>query len=211
MLIHVPPLGAQVPQRGGAFTRGLGRVLMTLAGWRFDGAFPDLPQFVIVVAPHTSNWDFLVGIRAVFALGLRASFLGKHTVFWWPVSVWLRHMGGMPVDRSASHGVVDQVVGAFRERKRFLLAVTPSGTRRLGAVWKMGFYHIALKAGAPLVPVAFDYAARSVRIGAPLPLSGELARDIEPLRRFFTGVQGRRGERYVPRFAEEDAADLHDA
>lgn len=178
---------------------------MTIAGWRIEGAFPDLPQFVIVVAPHTSNWDFLVGMRVVFALGLRASFLGKHTLFRWPLSAWLRYMGGIPVDRAASHGVVDQVTAVFRARPDFLLAVAPSGTRRLGAAWKMGFYHIALSAGVPLVPVAFDYAGRAVRIGAPQALSGELARDLEPLRSFFTGVQGQQGGRCVPRFEEEAA------
>lgn len=205
MLIDVPPLGPNLPKRGGPITRGLGRLLMTLAGWRFEGAFPDLPKFVIIVAPHTSNWDFVVGMRAVFALGLRASIIAKHTLFRGPFGAWLRYMGGIPVDRAASHGVVDETVGAFRARERFLLAVTPSGTRRLGAPWKMGFYHVALGAGVPIVPVAFDYAARTIRIGSALAPSGDLARDLEPLRRFYTGIQGGRGERYVPRFGADAA------
>ena len=183
-------------------TRTLGRVLMTLAGWRFEGAFPDLPKFVIIVAPHTSNWDFLVGMRAVFALGLRASFIAKHTLFRGPAGAWLRHMGGIAVERAAPHGVVDQVVRRFREREGFLVALTPSGTRRSGAAWRMGFYHFALGASVPIVPVAFDYAARVIRIGAPLGLGGDPERDLEPLRRFYSGVQGSRGEPYVPRFPD---------
>jgi 1-acyl-sn-glycerol-3-phosphate acyltransferase len=202
MLIPVPRLLPQVPKRGGPFSRGLGRLLSSLAGWRIEGNFPDLRQFVVVVAPHTSNWDFLVGMRAVFALGLRVSFLGKHTLFWWPLSAWLRYMGGIAVDRSAAHGVVEQVVEQFRARPDFLLAVTPTGTRRLGTTWRMGFYHVALGAGVPVVPVAFDYRTREVRIGPALPVTGDLQSDLEPLRRFFTGVQGRRGGPYEPRFGE---------
>jgi 1-acyl-sn-glycerol-3-phosphate acyltransferase len=207
VLAPVPQLGPQVPKRFGPPTRALGRVLMTLAGWRFEGGFPDLPKFVIIVAPHTSNWDFLVGIRAVFALGLRASFIAKHTLFRGPAGVWLRRMDGIAVDRAAPHGLVDQVVKTFRERERFLVALTPSGTRRLGTPWKMGFYRIALGAGVPIVPVAFDYATKAIRIGAPLAPCGDLEQDLAPLRRFYTGVQGGRGEPYVPSFTERKDAD----
>ena len=206
MLVQVPALGASVPKRGGRFTRALGRILMTLAGWRFEGGFPDLPKFVIVVAPHTSNWDFLVGMRALFALGLRTSFIAKHTLFRGAAGAWLRHMGGIAVNRAAPHGVVDEVVTRFRERERFLVALTPSGTRRLDAPWRMGFYHFALGASVPIVPVAFDYAARLIRIGAPLALAGDLEQDLAPLRRFYTGVQGSRGEPYVPRFPDKKEA-----
>jgi 1-acyl-sn-glycerol-3-phosphate acyltransferase len=107
----VPPA---IPRRGSAPWRWIGRVLMRLTGWRFEGAFPDTPKLVVAVAPHTSNWDFVNGAAAMFALDLKLSFIGKHTLFVWPFSAFLRWMGGIPVDRSAAHGVVGEAVDSFR-------------------------------------------------------------------------------------------------
>ena len=108
----IPPLGASVPRRGSAPLRAAGRALLAAMGWRVEGEIPDLPKFVIAVAPHTSNWDFVVGMGAMFALDLRLSFLGKHTLFRGPYAPLLRWLGGIPVDRGSPHGVVGEAVQA---------------------------------------------------------------------------------------------------
>ena len=87
--MYVPSLGPSVPKRGNALSHAIGRAMMTVMGWKFEGAFPDEPRFVMIIAPHTSNWDFIVGLWAYFALGFRASFLGKHTIFNWPLGPWI--------------------------------------------------------------------------------------------------------------------------
>jgi 1-acyl-sn-glycerol-3-phosphate acyltransferase len=192
VLAKVPPYGPSVPRRGGALTRLLGRVAFSLLGWRFVGGLPDRPKFLIVGAPHTSNWDFVVGMAALLALGFEASWMGKHTLFWWPFGRLLRWLGGVPVDRSRAHGAVDQMVDAFRTRERFVLGLTPQGTRRRGAPWKMGFYHIARGAEVPVVPVSFDYPSRTLKIGPPMALGADLEAEVARVEAFFRGIRGKR-------------------
>lgn len=187
----VPAIPPSVPRRGGPLSRALGALALKAMGWRVTGNLPDLPKFVIVVAPHTSNWDFVVGIVLKIGLGLRASFLGKRTLFWWPLGAWLRYMGGIPVDRSQPGGVVEGVVAQFRARAQLVLAVTPSGTRRRGAPWKTGFYNIAFGAGVPVVPVAFDYASRTAALEPPLVMSGDAEADMAAVKAAMAFARGR--------------------
>ena len=161
-------------------------------GWRIEGEIPDLRKFVIAVAPHTSNWDFVVGAAAMFALDLRLTFIGKHTLFRGPFAPVLRWMGGIPVDRSAPHGMVGDSVRAFAEVERRVLAIAPQGTRKPVPRFKSGFLHIARGAGVPILLAALDYGARVVRLGP----SFEVAEDIEAERArveaFFAPVKGKR-------------------
>ncbi len=187
-------VGDKLPKRGNRLSRALARMGMTATGWSFEGAFPDIPKAVIIVVPHTSNWDFLVGIFAVFALGIRASFLGKHQLFRWPIGWLMRWLGGIPVDRRASGGVVEQIVERFRCADRLLLGMSPEGTRKRVARWKTGFYRIAVAAGVPILPVSFDYSRRVVRLGNGFIPTGDMARDLEELGHFFSDVVGRRDE-----------------
>lgn len=171
----VPPA---IPTRGSAFWRWVGRTLMRVNGWRIDGAFPDVRKLVVAVAPHTSNWDFVNGAAAMFALDLKLSFIGKHTLFVWPFSSFLRWMGGIPVDRSAAHGVVGAAVAAFRESDSRVLVIAPEGTRKKVERFKTGFLQIARGAGVPVLLVGLDYATRTVRIGPVI----EVGEDIEAER-----------------------------
>lgn len=141
---------------------------MRRTGWRFEGSFPDLAKFVVIVAPHTSNLDFFVGVMAMFAAGFRGTFLGKHTLFRWPVGGVMRWLGGVPVNRSLPHNVVDQVVGYFRTRPAMMLALSPEGTRKKLPAWRTGFYNIAKGAGVPIVPVAFNYSRRVISLLPPM-------------------------------------------
>jgi 1-acyl-sn-glycerol-3-phosphate acyltransferase len=164
---------------------------MRVLGWRLAGALPDLPKFVIIVAPHTSNWDFPVGVAAKLALRLRATFLGKHTLFRFPLGIIMRALGGMPVDRSASHDLVKAIVAELARRDQLVLVIAPEGTRRRVERWKTGFYHIARGAGIPIVPVALDWGTRSIRIGDAMLPTGDVERDIASLQAWYSSVRGK--------------------
>ena len=126
----------QLPQRGNSFSRWFGRLgLRVLGGWKVVGEMPNLPKAIVPVAPHTSNWDFFVGLFAMFALGLKLSFLGKHTIFVFPVKRLLLWLGGIPLNRASPQGVVEQMVVTFNEREQLLLALYPEGTRKHMPEW----------------------------------------------------------------------------
>jgi len=187
---RVPGLPPSVPRRGNAFSRALGLAGLALCGWRVEGEFPDRAKLVAIVAPHTSNWDFVVGICAVFALGLRARFLAKHTLFAPPLGWLMRWFGGVPVIREAPQGLVPQVVGAIEQADAVFLAITPAGTRSSIRPWKSGFYQIAHAARVPILPVAFDGASRAIRLFAPFETSGDYDADLPKLLAFYAGVRG---------------------
>ncbi len=187
----IPELPPAIPRRGGRLWRGIGRAIMRLTGWGIEGNFPDLPRLVVAVAPHTSNWDFLHGAAAMFALDLKVSFIGKHTLFVWPFSAFLRWMGGIPVDRSAAHGVVGEAIETFRERRAHLLVIAPEGTRRKVERFKTGFLHIARGAGVPVVLVGLDYATRTVRIGPCFDVGEDIEAERVKVEAHFAAIPGR--------------------
>lgn len=191
----IPPLGDALPQRGNRAARGLGRAALSLLGWGIEGEIPNLPKLVIAVAPHTSNWDFVVGIAAMFALDLRLTFLGKHTLFRGPFDAILRWMGGIPVDRSSAHGVVGESVRAFREADRLVLALAPEGTRKGAARFHSGFLHIARGAGVPVLLASLDYAVRRVRLGPLLEPTADVEADRRRIEAHFAPVRGKRVRR----------------
>ncbi len=181
-----PELGASTPRRGNRVSRSLARLAFRLWRWRFSGSFPDVPKAIVVVAPHTTNWDFLVGVLSIFGLGLRISWLGKHTLFRWPLRPLMLWLDGVPVRRGSRSGTVAKLVETMRQREAMLLAVAPEGTRQAVTGWRMGFAHIAVGAGVPVVPVAFDWGSRLVRLGPALTLTGDLAADERTLRGWFS-------------------------
>jgi 1-acyl-sn-glycerol-3-phosphate acyltransferase len=187
----LPRVGDCVPRRGSAALRGLGRVLLRVMGWQVTGEIPDLPKFVVAVAPHTSNWDFAVGVATMFALDLKITFIGKHTLFRWPIARFMRWLGGVPVDRSASHGVVRDTVGAIEGAARSVVAIAPQGTRTRGARFKSGFLHIAKGASVPVVLATLDYAERCVRFGPMFEPGADADADLARVEAFFAGVKGK--------------------
>jgi 1-acyl-sn-glycerol-3-phosphate acyltransferase len=151
--------------------------------WRIEGEIPDLAKMVIIAAPHTTNWDFVVGIAAKLALGLEVLWLGKDTLFRFPLGVLMRRLGGLPVDRTASHGVVDAIVREFETRDPRIIGLAPEGTRKRVTRWRTGFYHIARGAGVPIVTVALNWDARALQLGAPFTTTGDVDADLRELRR----------------------------
>lgn len=172
-------------------SRALGRWVLRTLGWRVEGEIPNLRKLVIIAAPHTSNWDFVVGIAAKSALGLRVTFLGKDTLFRFPLGALMRAWGGIPVDRASSNDVVSGIVDEFARHDQLILALAPEGTRKRVERWRTGFYHIAHAAGVPIVPVALNFGERAIQIGAPFSTSGDVDRDVRELQDRFAGVRGR--------------------
>ncbi|HEY5822810.1 MAG TPA: 1-acyl-sn-glycerol-3-phosphate acyltransferase [Cyclobacteriaceae bacterium] len=163
-----------------------------LLGWKTRGDFPrELKKFIIAVGPHTSNWDFLVGVaaRSIFRIQ-KAKFIGKSQLFKAPYGWLFRMLGGYPVERSKSTDFTDQVAAIFKSKEEFMLAVAPEGTRKKVEKLKTGFYYIALKANVPIVPVGFDFGRKEVTVGAPL-FPTEFSKDMETLLHFYKDIKGR--------------------
>jgi 1-acyl-sn-glycerol-3-phosphate acyltransferase len=195
-VISVPALGPAVPRRGNRLTRELGRFTLWLLGWRIEGAVPDRAQAVTIVAPHTSNWDFVVGLAVDFALDLRVRFLGKDALFRPPFGWFMRWVGGIPVDRTAPEGVVDAATASFRDSPRLFLAIAPEGTRGRVDRWKTGFWRIARTAGVPIWPVALDWSRKVVRLDPPFETSEDLEADLRALQSRFSAAMARHPEGY---------------
>ena len=170
--------------------------LLTLFGWRAVGAMPDVPKSVLIVAPHTSNWDFPVMLALAVALGIKTTWMGKHTLFRPPFGFLMRRLGGLPINRGASHNIVEQAVQSFRERDRLTLAILPEGTRQRAPYWKSGFYHIANGARAPIVLGFADYARKVGGIGPVFMPSGDIEADMALIRDFYIGMIGKRPEQF---------------
>ena len=191
----LPEIGSQIPRSGGPISAAVGRWILRLLGWTVEGVIPNQPKLVIIAAPHTSNWDFVVGIAAKLALRLQVLWFGKDSLFRGPLGVIMRSLGGMPVDRSSASDVVSQIVAEFSRHERLILALAPEGTRKRVERWRSGFYHIAHGARVPVVPVALNWGARAIQIGQPFITTGDLDSDFAALQRRFEGVAGRRPKR----------------
>jgi 1-acyl-sn-glycerol-3-phosphate acyltransferase len=186
-----PDLPPNAPRRGNALSRAGARALLALAGWRVAGEFPDRPKMVAIVAPHTSNWDFVVGILVVFALGLGVRFLGKDSLFRPPLGWLMRWLGGTPVVREAPQGAVGAAAAMIAREDKVLLGIAPEGTRAPGTPWRSGFYNIALAARVPILPAAFDYHARALRLFPLFEPTGDYAADLAGLQSLYAGIRRR--------------------
>lgn len=176
--------------------------VIRLIGWKVVGTWPPVRKFVFMVAPHTSNWDMPIGLIAGFSSGILLhwpyGFMMKDAMFRGPLGPIMRWLGGLSIDRSSPNDVVQQMAAVFAQRDDLILAVTPEGTRSRREYWKSGFYYIAVAAGVPIVPVAFDYRHKEVGLGAPITLSGNREADCEIFRRFLQGVSPKRPENFGP-------------
>jgi 1-acyl-sn-glycerol-3-phosphate acyltransferase len=184
-------IGPAVPQSRRPWLRAIGWWLLQRAGWRFEGQMPDVPKFVVIVAPHTSNWDFPIGLAAKWALGFDAHWWGKDSLFRGPLGWFMRANGGIPVDRRNKSNVVDRTVEAFRSNDRFALALSPEGTRKKVDAWRTGFWHVAKGAEVPICCVALDWGRKVVRLGPTvMPDEDTPEAGIERLRRLYADVRG---------------------
>ena len=189
--MNIPEPGPNLPRKGGAFRAAIGRALLRVTGWRIDPVLPDLPRFVVIAAPHSSNWDFIHGVALIFALRLDIRFIGKAEIFRGPLGPIMRWLGGMPVDRTQPQGVVEQTIAMFDAHEKLIVALAPEGTRKPVAKWKSGFYRIAVGAGMPIVPGYFDNRRRVVGMGPPFHPTGDADADLGELRAFYAALPRR--------------------
>lgn len=193
--LNVPDLQPNNPRWGNRFLRGFGRFWLRVLGWRFEGEIPNVSKAVIVAAPHTATWDWPIGMLVIFSVGIKVYWLGK-TEFvngrFRPILHWL---GGIPVDRSAANGVVDQTAQQFRVRNHFLLAIAPEGTRAMVPRWKLGFYYIARAADVPIIAVGLDYGRKKIPISPPISPHQSLATVVQQLAAFYEPVRGKNHDR----------------
>ncbi|MGV8923215.1 MAG: 1-acyl-sn-glycerol-3-phosphate acyltransferase [Thermomonas sp.] len=177
-----------------------GRTILRLGGWRMAGEFPDLPKFVLIAAPHSSNWDGLWGFAVKLGMGMKLSILGKDALIQTPVigrlATW---QGVIGVNRNAAHGVVEQAAAAIRKADRMWFTIAPEGTRKWVDRWKPGFWHIARTAGVPVVPAYFDYATRTLGIGPPFQLTSDMHADIARIQRWYAPFKGRNHDVVQPK------------
>jgi 1-acyl-sn-glycerol-3-phosphate acyltransferase len=165
------------------------------SGWTISGALPTTPKFVIMGASHTSNWDFLVFLGAVHTVGRKIHFIGKHSLFKWPMGGFMRALGGVPVDRSKPQDLVSQVVDQFNAHDDFILVIAPEGTRSFTRQWKSGFYQIALKAGVPILAAGPDYPTRRGVFGPLIHPTGDYEADMKSAFAFFRTLTPKHPER----------------
>lgn len=177
---------------------GLSLFFLKIFGWKEKGPFPNLAKYVIVVAPHTSNWDLFYGIILAFVLKIDACFMAKKELFHWPFSPIMSWLGGIPIDRTLPIHTVDQMISIFNERKEFVLALTPEGTRHRKDYWKSGFYHIAVSAGVPIQLAFLDYAKKTGGAGPLIYPTGDLDQDMRIIRNFYLTVKGKYPDKSSP-------------
>ena len=183
-----PPSMPQFAQNG---WRRFCAWLLRRAGWRLEGTLPDRPKLVLIAAPHSSWWDGVWGLLFRSALGANVVFMAKREVFAGPLGWLLRRLGGVPIERSGAHGVVEQMTARFAAAERLWLGIAPEGTRKRVDKWKNGFWHIARAAGVPILPVYFDYPSRTVGLGPLFEPSGDVDADVAELRAFYAPWRGK--------------------
>ena len=170
-------------------------VHLRIFGWRVEGRPPDVPKYVVIAAPHTTNWELPTALTMAFALGVKISWMGKDSLFRWPFGAFFRWLGGIPVDRGSSRGMVEQSIRTFGENDRFVMILAPEGTRSKTAHWRTGFYHIANGANVPIVLGFLDYRRKAGGIGPTIVPTGDIEADMKAIRAFYAGVTGKHPER----------------
>ena len=180
--------------------KSLCRLMFRKMGWQVEMTVPYRDKCIICVAPHTSNWDFIIAELYYHSIGRTAGFLMKKEWFFWPMGVLFRSMGGIPVERSRHVSLTDRVAEAAIKAERFELAVTPEGTRSLATKWKRGFYFIALKAGLPIQLYAIDYKNKRIVCTKELVPSGNVEADMRLIMDYYRPYEGK----YPGKFAVED-------
>ncbi len=185
---RLPPSMPQFPQHAG---RHLARWVLRTAGWRLAGEIPDLSRAVLIAAPHSSWWDGVWGLLMKVAIGADVSFMAKRELFIGPLGWLLRKLGGIPIERSATHGLVEQMTDRLRGQPKLWVGIAPEGTRKRVERWKTGFWHIAHAAGVPIVPVYFHYPERTIGFGPVLQPGDDMKADLAALRAFYAPYRGR--------------------
>jgi 1-acyl-sn-glycerol-3-phosphate acyltransferase len=176
----------------------IAKLILKILGWKVINELPDNKKYMLIAAPHTSNWDFPLGLMVKFSEKIKLNYLGKGALFDSPFGWFFRALGGIPVYRKKKLNMVDQMVEQFNQREHMILAMSPEGTRSHLDYWKSGFYHIAHKAGVPIAMGTLDFGNKMVRLGNTFMPTGDIQEDMKLIRAFFAGVQGKIPEKQGP-------------
>lgn len=166
------------------------KYVMRRNGWYIEGKLPDIPKYVLIGAPHTSNWDFFLFLGVAFSLRVDVRFMAKREAYRFPLRWLFRYCGGIPVDRKRSTGLVEQMVKACMESDKFILTIAPEGTRHQVVEWKRGFYYIAKGAGVPIVMAIVDGHHKTVQVGQVFYPTENAEEDIRTIQGYFAGATG---------------------
>ena len=172
------------------FKQWLGRTVLRISGWEFVGEKPTETHYVVIAAPHTSNWDMIYMLASVFSCDLKIKWMGKHTIFQWPFGAMMCALGGIPIERHKRTNVVDRAAQIFSERDEFVLVVPAEGTRSYVPHWKSGFYHIALKADVPVCLSYLDFGTKRSGLGPMVKMTGDMQADMDKIRSFYADKKG---------------------
>jgi 1-acyl-sn-glycerol-3-phosphate acyltransferase len=187
--------------------KALGHAFLRVMGWRPEGAPPADQRYVLIAAPHTTNWDLPLTLAFSFVYDVPIRWMGKHTLFEGPAGALMKRLGGVPVVRSERKNMVDQMVELFEENDTLVLAVPTEGTRSRVEFWKSGFYHIAREADVPIVLGFLDYSRRRGGFGPPVRPSGDVPADMDRIRDFYTDKIGKFPEKFGPVRLRQEAAE----
>ena len=178
--------------------RWLAEKYLRWRGWNLVGDEPPFAKFLAIAAPHTSNWDFVVFLGVARHFRIPARVIGKHSLVRWPFGSVMRRLGVIPVERDTGQGLVAQMVEEYRTADRMALVIAPEGTRRTAEHWRSGFYRIAAAAGVPIVLTFLDYRNKAAGIGPIIDPGGDIEADMETIREFYEGLEGRNPENQGP-------------
>ncbi|WP_240914097.1 1-acyl-sn-glycerol-3-phosphate acyltransferase [Microbulbifer sp. SH-1] len=187
-------LPEEMPRAGNWFTQGIGLLIVKLLGWRFDGNFPPEKKLMVALAPHTSNWDFVVAMPFIMALKLKASWMMKKEAFFFPFKGLFMALGGIPTDRGAAGGLAKDMASQFKQNEKMWVAITPEGTRKKAHKWKNGFLRIAYAADVPVLLVAWDFPTKRICVDSLYHPTGDLEADMQEIQRRFSKYRGRNPE-----------------
>lgn len=169
---------------------GFCKTILRIFGWRVLCTVPDYPKSIICVAPHTSNWDFVLGKFAWWSLGRKAGFLMKKEWFFWPMKYLFRAMGGIPVERRRGSSLSEAIIRKFDASESLCIAITPEGTRSRVTQWHTGFLHIAYEAHVPVILGAIDAAAKLVHLQETFTPTGDMEADMRAIKKYYSQFQG---------------------
>jgi len=176
-------------------------ILFNILGWKVPIDFPShIDKYIIIAAPHTSNWDFPMAVLSKYAKGKDIRFIGKHTLFKPPFGFIVKALGGTPVNRTESTNTVQSIIDIFNEKDKLIFAISPEGTRKKVSKWKTGFYHVAKGAGVPIVMATLDFENKQILVADPYYVTGDQKKDFKHFHDYFKNVKGRNPDQFDPDF-----------
>ncbi len=173
------------------WAQSIARYILRSTGWQTEIISPLTSHYLMIGAPHTSNWDFFIMLLLMAAENIPVRWLGKDSLFRWPLGIFMRSMGAIPVNRRENTNLVDQIAAKFEEYDEIIIGLAPEGTRSKTAHWRTGFYYIALKAEVPIVMAYIDYQNKICGLGPSLKPTGDIQADFEIIQDFYAGIIGK--------------------